>query len=379
MSFRSITAKVPKSWFLLFGIWLTLLLSLVGWWGYFATTQAKMIYELEIKAGVAQTIALANWKHTSRMLFWESFTFFLLILITSLVIVVILIRDRKRSRSLRAFFASFTHEIKTPLTGIRLQAEALEESFLRLFQSGANNSSTPLEFSLGNSQDKMMAENHLRRLLQDVLRLESQVETTLELSRLEGGGSVFPRNINFNRWLHSFLRPYEEHFSQQALFTPVFQSANPSDPFHLVADPTALQIVFRNLVENSIRHSGKHPVSIRIETSLSETPLSLEKSLTEPTTALHIQYSDSGTRLEKTIEKQLGTLFFKGPQSQGAGVGLYLLKMLTQKMGGRIQYSVSTTGGLICDLWLPTAEAGGVRPGLEKRVDSETHQNRGAL
>ena len=65
---------------------------------------------------------------------------------------------------MQAFFASVTHELRTPLTSIRLQAEAIAE---------------------GEQRAELA-----RRLLEDSHRLESQIDKTLELARIEGGGPL---------------------------------------------------------------------------------------------------------------------------------------------------------------------------------------------
>ena len=82
----------------------------------------------------------------------------------SIALVWLYLRDQRRTNSLRAFFASVTHELRTPLTSIRLQAESLAD---------AGNASPLVE-----------------RLLEDTSRLEGQVEKTLELARIEGGGEL---------------------------------------------------------------------------------------------------------------------------------------------------------------------------------------------
>ena len=72
-------------------------------------------------------------------------------------------RDQRRNEEVRRFFSTFTHELKTSLTSLRLQAEILEE-------------------------DPRNRENeNLRRLLRDVVRLELQLENALVLAQAESG------------------------------------------------------------------------------------------------------------------------------------------------------------------------------------------------
>ena len=43
---------------------------------------------------------------------------------------------------------------------------------------------------------------------------------------------------------------------------------------------------------------------------------------------------------------RLGSLFYRGQRSQGAGVGLYLIRMLMQRMGGRAEFASRSRRGL---------------------------------
>ena len=42
---------------------------------------------------------------------------------------------------------------------------------------------------------------------------------------------------------------------------------------------------------------------------------------------------------------KLGELFFRGEFSQGAGVGLYLIRMLMERMSGEVHFERAETGG----------------------------------
>ena len=81
---------------------------------------------------------------------------------------------------MQAFFASVTHELRTPLTSMRLQAEAIAE---------------------GEQRAELA-----RRLLEDSHRLESQIDKTLELARIEGGGPLREQSIPLQAWVVALAR-----------------------------------------------------------------------------------------------------------------------------------------------------------------------------
>src|ERR1700737_3004770 len=73
-------------------------------------------------------------------------------------------REQKRHAQVEEFFAAFTHDAKTALASLRLQAESLREDF-------------------GNAEHSPL----LDRLLGDTLRLQLQLENSLFLVNLTRG------------------------------------------------------------------------------------------------------------------------------------------------------------------------------------------------
>ncbi|MGE0615127.1 MAG: sensor histidine kinase [Bacteriovoracia bacterium] len=285
-----------RTMFILQLAWLGILCVLSAWWGYVMWRQAQRIAELEALAGIATDIANHQWAKTQRMLFWESATFIALLLLVSGGLIWYYWRDVRRSRSLEAFFASVTHELKTPLTSIRLQSESIADGVA------------------ADSPQRNLA----RRLLEDTSRLESQVERTLELARVEGGGALFNQVFRVRPWLDRLVQGWRE------MYTDSIRLEVDVDDCHLYADPNALQIVLKNLVENSIRHSGRSPVLVQIRVKQSNG-------------LVKIHFEDDGVGIGAE-GAELGKLFHKGAQSQGAGVGLYLSKNLVEKMKGKISF-----------------------------------------
>ena len=175
------------------------------WWGRLALTQAQRIAELEKNLGLASDFADSHWHRTQRMLYWESGTFFLLLLASTVLLCWLYWRDARRSRGLQAFFASVTHELRTPLSSIRLQAESIAD---------------PLA-------NRLNGQNHLiRRLLEDTIRLEAQVERTLELARVEGGGPVYTQPLLIKPWLDRFLASWTADYPNRVKLQSVIEDVS---------------------------------------------------------------------------------------------------------------------------------------------------------
>ena len=288
-------------------VWLTVQLALVVWWATVIERQAHSIAQLEALNGAGHELIAAQAARTRVMLVGESSSFLALLLIISLLLAWLYWREHRRARSMQAFFASVTHELRTPLTSIRLQAEAIAEGEQRIELA--------------------------HRLLEDSNRLESQIDKTLELARIEGGGPLSEQSIPLHAWLTRALAGIAaSHGERLDLRAHVDASVPP-----VSADSGALQMIIRNLVENSVRHSGIEPVSVRLTASQRDDFVVLE-------------YHDNGTGIVGD-RARLGRLFARGANSSGAGVGLYLVRRLMQRMRGKAKFNTAPGEGYRCELW----------------------------
>jgi len=284
------------------GFWAIVSIGLVFWWGSIILSRQEMILALELKLGEPNELAQAKMLATRTMILSEGSVFVFLIIASFALYWILFIRDQKRSRSIQSFFASMTHELKTPLTSIRLQAEALSDQ--------VNN---PL----------------IQRLLDDTHRLEGQLERSLELARIEGGGSVHLQGLRLES-LFSRLKDQVGAFGKDRIEL-VVTGCNDCVVF---ADPTGLYTIFRNLFENSVRHSGKKNVLIDVSCRR------LNSNYIEVTV------KDSGKGFHGNLRK-IGQLFNKGPESQGAGVGLYLVRALVRRMDGECSFESDSSGFIV--------------------------------
>jgi signal transduction histidine kinase len=306
-------AQRGRRWLVLGAIvWVLLLLGLMGWWGLVVRQQSERIVELQRMAGVSETATEASWHATQRMLAWEGGTLLVLLAGLTIALAWLYVRDQRRTNSLRAFFAAVTHELRTPLTSIRLQAESLADA----------GSKSPL----------------LERLLEDTSRLEAQVEKTLELSRLEGGGRLDLQPLPIRPWLE---RQLQAPLAGDTVAIELWPADSGPDAL-VLADRGALEIILRNLIENTIRHSHLTPARARITARRNES-------------SLVISFVDQGQGYGGD-PSQLGSLFTRGERSRGAGVGLYLIRALMQRMGGRAEFSSRVGAGFETHLHFQRAE-----------------------
>jgi len=236
------------------------------------------------------------------MVKWEGLTFFALLLLLTASLLFLYFKDIKKTKSLQAFFASMTHELKTPLASVKLQSEVIADSIDRIdFQKLA--------------QDKVYYDklservNRLgERLVEDANKLETTMDKILQLSRLEGGGNLHLIPVDLRSVFETVLARHGKDLDVHTQWNHTQQ---------ILGDEFALTLIFKNLLENTLIHGQQKKVWI-------ETKDTLE--------GVQMVYEDKGKFLGD-IQK-LGTLFYKHNSKKGSGIGLYLTKTLMNKMQG---------------------------------------------
>ncbi len=291
---------------LLASLWILLVTVLGAGWVVLVIQQARQISELQALTGSTDSAVAAQWASTRRRIVGESAVFLMLLLAVSALLAWLYWRESRRARAMQAFFAAVTHELRTPLTSIRLQAEAIAE---------------------GDQRAELA-----RRLLEDSNRLESQIDKTLELARIEGGGPLAEQSVPLQGWLDRTLTGIvAEHGERVELRVQLDESLPP-----ILADAAALQMILRNLIENSARHSRLERVQVR---------------LTARGTAdqVLLAYHDNGGGT--TVPgRELGRMFGRGERSGGTGIGLYLVRTLMRRMGGEADFFSAAGEGFRAEL-----------------------------
>lgn len=277
-------------------LWLTVLLCIGGWWIYLMLNFDTILSNLD-------KISF------SKMLFWEGSTFIILLLLLSGSLLILYLKDQKRTKALQDFFASLTHELKTPLASIKLQGDVISE--------------------LIESKNDPQLLKLVNRLTSDTIKLETQMDKILQLSRIERGGQLNLSNVKLVPFIKTVAKPWQTDFE----INIKCQNEN----IEIQADEFALELIFKNLFENTKKHSKSKVISLNID---------------DLNDWCSIHYTDAGNFNGEF--KKLATLFYKHNSTKGSGIGLYLIKKLTEKMNGK--FKISNQQHLIFELMFLKAE-----------------------
>src|ERR1051325_3585958 len=146
---------------LLVALWVMFTVTLAVWWLIFGLRQLDLLSQFHVEQS-------DQLQRHYQMLMWEGGILIASLIGGGLALFYYAQREQKRHAQVEEFFAAFTHDAKTALASLRLQAESLQEDYAG---SGPN----PL----------------LERLLRDTVRLKLQLENSLFLVNLTRG-KFFP-------------------------------------------------------------------------------------------------------------------------------------------------------------------------------------------
>lgn len=284
---------LPKNWKLaLVGVWLGLTFSLSSWWMVLGMRQADALVQA---AGTSQAIALRQ----HRMFFWEGLFLLTFVTVGGGALAYSTYYDQRRNSELRRFFSTFTHELKTSLTSLRLQAEILEED------------------------PRNSANENLQRLLRDVVRLELQLENALILAQGEKAKLIL-EDIPLKKTVQA-LSVHWPHLKVE-----ITRDAR------VKADHRALECILKNLFQNACVHGGAQVVNVEPEAK-------------DGRISIHVKDNGKGFKGDPEL---LGKEFVRHTTRSGAGIGLYLSRKLAQSMNGQLRLTASPPSGLEAHLLL---------------------------
>lgn len=201
-----------------------------------------------------------------------------------------------------ATLAAMSHDLKTPVTRLRLRAELLDDGELK------------------------------RKITQDLEEMESMVHATLEFMRGVDSAEK-PQPIDVMAWLASLQGDAEEVGGQVAL------EGSAAAPY--VGRPQALKRCLRNLLDNALKYGSAARVLVE-----------------DRPDRLTIRIQDRGPGIPEDQLERVFEPFYRieGSRSRdtgGTGLGLSIARNIAQLHGGTLTLRNLEAGGLEAALSLP--------------------------
>ena len=245
--------------------------------------------------------------------------FFSLVVLTGLFIIAKSLRtERELKQRQQNFLNAVSHEFKTPLSTLRLLVE------------------TALYRSLKPEKQR----DYLERMERELTRLEATSEQVLASARLEQHASTQPlQKLDLSRAVREVVERSRSSLEARGVR---LETHYPDTSLPVSLDPDALSIILNNLLDNAVKYSPAREdgegrrVRVRLEAK-------------RHVATIHVE--DDGVGLDPKEVRRVFDQFYRvgnelTRQSTGVGLGLHLVKSLTEAMNGwvRCESPNPTTG-----------------------------------
>ncbi|MDQ0457460.1 ATP-binding protein [Rhizobium paknamense] len=201
----------------------------------------------------------------------------------------------------KTFIAYAAHELKTPLSGLKTQAQIALRSDNEKVRANALN-----QISLSVDRTGRLVRQLIDLASVDSLENPSTAETVAIKAMVE----------ELNGELTALRSAREITVESQIAEEPLFK----------VPSKALLRLALRNVLENALQYSPRGSI-VRIDISVSDNTMT-------------VSVSDQGTGIDERDEKRLMARFQRGSSSDatGSGLGLSIVEMATTRLGGSISF-----------------------------------------
>lgn len=264
------------------------------------------------------TWIVLNWREVVPLVF--GIIFFFVIIAGMVLNTIFLVREIRRNEQQDSFLNAVTHELKTPITSIRLYLETLER----------------------RSVDDTRRHDFYRLMLEDTDRLLGTVEQVLKASEVRqrnrrknwqdvNFAAIVRESVNLALLRHG-LKAEQIHFG-----------AEPPGQITLLGNQEELRTAVANLLENAVKYTGENrEITVDLETPDMDTVV--------------LRIRDNGIGIPSPELKRIFRRFYRvaSDNVKGTGLGLFIVRSIARQHGGDVwAESPGPGGGSTFNLRLP--------------------------
>ncbi len=274
------------------------------------------LYKWSVNVSMASGEELAQAVQRRRVLEMVLVALSSLVVISGLIVIVVAAAQERKLANLKSdFVANVSHELKTPLSLVRMFSELLQS---------------------GRVENDEKRRQYLQIIVGESERLASLIENVLDFAKVERGrqayhfaesnlGEVVTRAVDACR-----LRAERDHVELALELAPNLPPVR--------VDERAIEIAVINLVDNAMKYA---PEGGRVGVTVGVTPGSLE-----------IRVLDQGPGIAPEDRKRIFDRFVRvkateGKQVRGSGIGLALVKHIAEAHGGKAWVEANTPRGSV--------------------------------
>jgi signal transduction histidine kinase len=222
------------------------------------------------------------------------------------------------------FVSSVTHELKTPLTAIRMFAETLR---------------------LDQDVDHRTRDEYLDIILHESERLSRLVDNILEFGKIERGKTTYRfQPVRLEDVVENAARAAHHPFAQAGF---ALEIATQPDLPAVSADADALQQAILNLLTNAMKYSGhSRRIALRLDGE-------------DGQARIHVE--DQGVGISPEDQERIFESFYRAPTAEnqripGTGLGLTIVAHIAKAHGGAVKVVSRLGGGSAFTIFLPLSQ-----------------------
>jgi two-component system, OmpR family, phosphate regulon sensor histidine kinase PhoR len=227
------------------------------------------------------------------------------VIFISLTFIYLAGRRERQLRQLKEdLISNVSHELKTPLSLIRMFSEMLKS---------------------GRIKNDETREEYYRIIHNESDRMTRLINNLLDFSRLgKNAGAKHFERINIATLVGEELEAYRHEIHKEGFQILVDIDETAPDTY---ADPNAITMAFFNLLDNAVKYSGNEK-QIRISVSQSDQ-------------CVDLSVADKGLGIPKSEQQKIFDKFYRGNSPlvrkiRGSGIGLSITKNVAEMHGGEV-------------------------------------------
>jgi len=267
----------------------------------FAITLGVLVAAVALVLNVSWIVL--NWREVVPLIL--GVIFFGFIIAGVILNTIFLVREVRRNEQQDSFLNAVTHELKTPITSIRLYLETLQQ----------------------REVDEAQRREFYQVMLEDTQRLMGTVDQVLRAARVVQKNAVLNKSeVEVGPLVQDAveLARSRHHLSPETMAWEL--DGKPAEHLSVAGDRDELSTALSNVLDNAVKYSQKD-TRIRVEVVTPD----LQKVL--------IKVHDNGVGIPRGDLKRVFKRFYRvltpgSTQVKGSGLGLFIVRAIARRHGG---------------------------------------------
>ena len=202
-----------------------------------------------------------------------------------------------------AFAAMASHELRSPLTIVQTSADLIS-----------------------SRHDDPDIQPHLEKISRASANMANMIHALLAVTRDQP-----TRNAGQQVNLRSLVDEIIDNMHPEIRAKKISVDNNLASSVSIEADKTLITVVLTNLIKNGVKHGQQSSIRIDMQGSL-------------------LTITDSGIGIDSDALQHIFDFGYRGQNSQGYGVGLYISKLICDYQGWSLDLALNPEGGIIAKI-----------------------------